>query len=156
MSRHGRGGRIRISRKRFLVTQTPLPPTVMHHMFELDEILRLITVHLAEISPKGALSLACCCKSFSTPVLDTMWGEEQKDLTTLLKTFPRSVWEVKAKIFVSPPHQLPIDCDLKSPPCSTFSATLRKKNGNGSLFTPEECVYWSSLGPSECSHLKWP
>ena len=85
----------------------------MHHIFELDEILRLIAVHLTSISLKGALSLACCCKTLSAPVLDTMWGEEQEDLVTLLKTFPCSVWKADYKAFVSPPPQLPIGRNLR-------------------------------------------
>lgn len=78
----------------------------MHHIFELDEILRLITGHLIESGGEGALSLACCCKHFSIPVLDTMWEEGQTDLVTLLQTFPPSVWEVDRRTFVSP-RQLP-------------------------------------------------
>ncbi|KAF9647206.1 hypothetical protein BDM02DRAFT_2746303 [Thelephora ganbajun] len=66
----------------------------MHHVFELDEILRLIASDLIDTGDGGALSLACCCRSFSTPVLDTMWEEGQSDFTTLLKTFPCSVWRV--------------------------------------------------------------
>jgi hypothetical protein len=75
----------------------------MHHMFELDEILRLIASELVNTDCSGtALALACTRSSFSAPVLDTMWEEGQNDLTTLLKTFPPPVWAIADNKFVSP------------------------------------------------------
>ena len=80
----------------------------MHHIFELDEIIRLIANNLVDIGcNRGALSLACCCKLLSVPVLDTMWEWEQTDLTTLIMTFPPDLWEATPHAIVSPPQNPP-------------------------------------------------
>jgi hypothetical protein len=131
----------------------------MHHVFELDEILRIIAKNLTDTGRsglQGALSLACCCKPFSAPVLDTMWEEEQTDFVVLLKTFPQSVWEITDHTFVSLPHQLPIEWDLTPSKFSTLSTSLRRRNGNGFLFTPDGCVHSPIFCTPTCAYPKWP
>lgn len=74
----------------------------MHHIFKLDEIIRLVVGELVNSdSNSAALSLACSCRCLSDPVLDTMWEEGQTDLVKLLKTFPSSAGVVKDGTFVS-------------------------------------------------------
>lgn len=72
----------------------------MHHLFEVDEILRIVTSNIRYGDCKDAISLACCCKSFSAPVLDNIWGRSQREFTWLLRTLPPSVWAIVDKTFV--------------------------------------------------------
>ena len=75
----------------------------MHPCLNVDEILRLLARELVASEAKAAaVSLACCCKSFEDPVLDTLW-ETQSKLLPLLKSLPADVWKVEARRFVSPP-----------------------------------------------------
>ena len=65
----------------------------MHRCLNIDEILRLIAYELVTSGREGgALCLACCCKCFQEPVLDTLWAT-QFDLYMLLMCFPEDVWE---------------------------------------------------------------
>ena len=75
----------------------------MHHVFEVDEILRFIAFSIDYKDRKDGVSLACCCKSFSGPTLDIIWEQYQRHLTTLLKTLPPSVWTTVDGPFVSFP-----------------------------------------------------
>jgi len=60
----------------------------MHACLYVDEILRLIIRELVVPGAKGtAVAVACCCKSFEDPVLDTLW-ETQTQLLYLLETLP--------------------------------------------------------------------
>ena len=64
----------------------------MHHCLRVDEIVRHVASEL--VASKGeaaAVALACCCKSFEDPVLDTLW-EIQEGLTPLLESLPEDVW----------------------------------------------------------------
>jgi hypothetical protein len=72
----------------------------MHHVFEVDEILRIVTSSVGYEDCKDAVSLACCCKSFSAPALDTVWGTYQRKFTWLLRTLPPSVWAIVDTTFV--------------------------------------------------------
>jgi len=64
----------------------------MHACLNVDEILRLIAYELVASGRwVTAVALACCCKSFEDPVLDTLW-ETQYRLTPLLKSLPGDVW----------------------------------------------------------------
>jgi len=64
----------------------------MHACLHVDEILRLIACEVVASEEKvTAVALACCCKDFEDPVLDTLW-ETQYELIPLLKTFPEDVW----------------------------------------------------------------
>ena len=64
----------------------------MHACLNVDEILRLIVSELVGLEAKAAAAaLACCCKSFEDPVLDTLW-ETQNRLLPLLKSLPVDVW----------------------------------------------------------------
>lgn len=75
----------------------------MHHIFEVDEIIRLIASHLVDTGSEGtALALACSHRSLSTPVLDTLWEQGQTNFVELLKTFPSTAWVVASQTFVSP------------------------------------------------------
>ncbi|KAF9647205.1 hypothetical protein BDM02DRAFT_3117461 [Thelephora ganbajun] len=71
----------------------------MHHIFEVDEIVRFIASSIAYGNPKGAVSFACCCRSLSAPVLDTIWGDYQEDFTRLLQTLPPSAWTIVDEAF---------------------------------------------------------
>ena len=73
----------------------------MHHAFEVDEILRFIASGIEHKDRKDAVSLACCCTSFSTPALDVIWGRCQPHFTALLKTLPPSIWTIVDGTFVS-------------------------------------------------------
>jgi hypothetical protein len=79
----------------------------MHHVFEVDEILRFIASSIEYKNRTDAVSFACCCKSFSAPTLDFIWGVWQLHFTTLLQTLPPSAWAIVDGNFVSvPPTQL--------------------------------------------------
>jgi len=82
----------------------------MHHVFEVDEIVRLIAFSIEYEDRWDAVCFACCCKSFSSPVLDTIWGEWQRDLTRLLRTLPPSVWVFVDETFVSFSITQPFGC----------------------------------------------
>ena len=74
----------------------------MHACLYVDEILRLITREL--VAPKAkatAIALACCCKSFEHPVLDTLWTVQCK-LLPLLKSLPGVVWNEGEQAVRSP------------------------------------------------------
>ena len=73
----------------------------MHHIFEVDEILRFIASSITYEDLKDAVPFACCHKSFSAPTLDTIWGQYQRDFTRLLKTLPSSTWIIVDGNFVS-------------------------------------------------------
>lgn len=65
----------------------------MHACLGVDEILRIIACELTASKAKAtAAALACCCKSFEDPILDTLW-ETQDRLLPLLKSFPGEVWD---------------------------------------------------------------
>ena len=73
----------------------------MHHCLNVDEIVRLLACDLAASGAKAtAVALACCSKSFETPVLDMLW-ETQDRLTPLLKCLPQEIWKEEGGIFVS-------------------------------------------------------
>jgi len=74
----------------------------MHHCLRVDEILRLLACALVGSGTKAtAAVLACCCKNFEDPVLDVLWGTQNR-LFPLLKSLPGEVWKVEAGQFVSP------------------------------------------------------
>jgi len=73
----------------------------MNPSLTVDGILRLLARELVASDTKAtAVSLACCCKSFEDPMLDTLW-ETQERLTPLLECFPREVWKEGDGSFVS-------------------------------------------------------
>ena len=64
----------------------------MHRCLNIDEIVRLIACELVTSGRKAtAVCLACCCKGFQDPVLDTLWAT-QFDLLALFKCFPEDIW----------------------------------------------------------------
>ena len=64
----------------------------MHHCLNIDEIVRLIAYELVASGRKATVvCLACCCKHFQDPVLDTLWAT-QFELFALFKCFPEDVW----------------------------------------------------------------
>ena len=74
----------------------------MHACLNVDEIVRLIAHELVASGGEGsAVGLACCCKSFEDPVLDTLWAG-QRLLRPLLKSLPSDVWN-EDKCTVSAP-----------------------------------------------------
>jgi len=74
----------------------------MHACLNVDEILRLITCELI-VSKQwaAAVALACCCKGFEDPVLDVLWGSQDR-LTRLLNCLPRGVWEKRQRAVSAP------------------------------------------------------
>jgi len=66
----------------------------MHPCLNVDEILSLVACELVVSEAKAtAVALACCCKGFEEPVLDTLW-ETQEQLTPLLECLPQEVWKM--------------------------------------------------------------
>jgi len=64
----------------------------MHPCLSVDEIVRLIAYELVASQGRAtAVALACCCKSFEDPVLDTLW-ETQGHFLPLIKSLPGDVW----------------------------------------------------------------
>ena len=64
----------------------------MHACLNVDEIVRLITNELIQPNAKsGAVALACCHKSFEDPVLDTLWGRQDR-LLPLVESLPGDIW----------------------------------------------------------------
>jgi hypothetical protein len=66
---------------------------LMHPCLNVDEIVRLIAHEL--VTSRGrpsAVRLACCCKSFEDPVLDTLWKTHDSPLP-LLELFLGHVWD---------------------------------------------------------------
>ena len=74
----------------------------MHHIFEIDELVRDITRHMfAWYPPQGfVLDWALTCKTISNPALDVLW-ETQDSLINLLKTLPSDIWEMNRRKLVS-------------------------------------------------------
>jgi hypothetical protein len=69
----------------------------------VDEILRLLAHQLVGSEAKAtAVALACCHKSFEDPILDALWGTQDR-LFPLLKSLPGDVWNGD-KYAVSPPR----------------------------------------------------
>ena len=88
----------------------------MHTCLYVDEILRLLAWELVVSEEKSAaVALACCCKGFEEPVLDTLW-ETQDRLTPLLKCFPQDIWKEEEERFVSPLTTFilsPLNCSIR-------------------------------------------
>lgn len=137
----------------------------MHACLYVDEIVRLIACQL--VSSRGlaiAVALACCCRSFEDPVLDTLW-ETQNRLDPLLKTLPEDVWDVsertvsaRASHFVSSLNYFIWKCFrrlLTTPELARFrkyARRMRKLTEFDSLngVTPEVCFvlqHFSFNGP---------
>jgi len=74
----------------------------MHHIFQIDELIREITRHMfvRHISQRFVLDWALTCKMVSGPALDVLW-ETQDSLINLLKTLPSDIWEVNRRKLVS-------------------------------------------------------
>ena len=70
----------------------------MHRVWEIDEIVRLIVSHLKR-HKQGAVALACCSRSLSDIVLDSLW-EHLVGLSRLLKCLPRDTWTTRDFDFV--------------------------------------------------------
>lgn len=79
----------------------------MHHIFQIDELVREITRHMFVwcIPIRFVLDWALTCKTISDPALDVMW-ETQDSLINLLKTLPSDVWEVNRRKLVGYPYCL--------------------------------------------------
>ena len=80
-------------------------PSRMHHLFEIDELVREITRHMFAWHPpqRFVLDWALTCKTISDPVLDVLW-ETQDSLINLLKTLPSDIWEMNRRKLVSHFH----------------------------------------------------
>lgn len=74
----------------------------MHHIFQIDELVREITRHMFVwyIPHRFVLGWALTCKTVSDPALDVLW-ETQDSLINLLKTLPSDIWEVNRRKLVS-------------------------------------------------------
>ena len=80
----------------------------MHPCFNVDEILRQLARELVVLEEEATVvALACCCKGFEDPALDTLW-ESQDQLFPLLKTLPTDAWKTEAGHFVSLSQELTV------------------------------------------------
>ncbi|KAF9652908.1 hypothetical protein BDM02DRAFT_3183250 [Thelephora ganbajun] len=70
----------------------------MHHVFQIDELVKEITRHMFvwNIPQHFVLDWALTCKTISDPALDVLW-ETQDSLINLLKTLPSDVWEMNRR-----------------------------------------------------------
>ena len=89
----------------------------MHRCLCVDEIVRLVAQELVDADEWAtAAALACSCKSFENPVLDTLWTI-QCDFIPLLKTLPEDVWDPNHKVSIAkmifPPAQFAQPFGLK-------------------------------------------
>ena len=71
--------------------------SLMHQLWEIDEIVRAIVARLGR--QKGAVALACSSKSLSDIVLDSLW-ERLMGLSRLLKCLPPDSWDLRDFDFV--------------------------------------------------------
>ena len=60
---------------------------MLHPIFWIDELLRLVIDKLVEISPPAAVSFALTCRSFEEPTLSSLW-KRQHSLYDLLRVLP--------------------------------------------------------------------
>lgn len=68
----------------------------MHHrIFEIDELVRLISRHLVPENHQSAVSFACACRFLEEPALSSLW-ELQDSLTTLIRVSP--IITIKGKV----------------------------------------------------------
>ena len=74
----------------------------MHHIFQIDELVKEITRHMFvwHTPQRFVLEWALTCKAISDPALDVLW-ETQDSLINLLKTLPSDIWEVNRRKLVS-------------------------------------------------------
>lgn len=73
----------------------------MHHIFQIDELVREITKHMfvRHIPQRFVLDWTLTCKTISEPALDVLW-ETQDNLINLLKTLPSDLWEMNRRKLV--------------------------------------------------------
>ena len=64
-----------------------MPP----HLFQVDDVFRLVVEELDFLSARSTLSLALSCKSLTDLSLSVLW-ERQKKLSTLIKVLPPDAW----------------------------------------------------------------
>ena len=76
-------------------------PSSMHHIFQIDELVKQITRHMFmwHNPQRIVLDWALTCKTISDPALDVLW-ETQDSLINLLKTLPSDIWEVNRRKLV--------------------------------------------------------
>lgn len=86
---------------RSLFETLTIPSLRMHHIFQIDELVKEITRHMFvwHTSQRFMLDWALTCKTISDPALDVLW-ETQDSLINLLKTLPSDVWEVNRRKLV--------------------------------------------------------
>lgn len=74
----------------------------MHHIFQIDELVKEITRHMFvwHAPQRFMLDWALTCNTISDPALDVLW-ETQDSLVNLLKTLPSDIWEVNRRKLVS-------------------------------------------------------
>ncbi|KAF9645906.1 hypothetical protein BDM02DRAFT_388324 [Thelephora ganbajun] len=64
---------------------------MLHPIFEIDELLRLVIDELVETCQQTAISFALTCRSLDEPTLSSLW-KRQDSLTDLLKVLPNHTW----------------------------------------------------------------
>jgi len=64
---------------------------MLHPVFGIDELVRLVVGELVQTSPRTAVSFALTCRSLEEPTLSSLWNE-QFSLTDLLKVLPNHTW----------------------------------------------------------------
>ncbi|KAF9648751.1 hypothetical protein BDM02DRAFT_3186859 [Thelephora ganbajun] len=64
---------------------------MLHPVFQIDELLRLVVDELVETRQQAAISFALTCRSLEEPTLSSLW-KHQDSLTDLLKVLPNHTW----------------------------------------------------------------
>jgi len=62
-----------------------------HLIFEIDELVTLVTDYLVEISLSSAVSFALTRRSLEEPALSSLW-REQTSVVKLLQVLPQFIW----------------------------------------------------------------
>lgn len=61
----------------------------MHHAFQLDEIVNLITIQVAVTECKDVVKLARACRTLAKPCLDILWSNYQHEFLPLIRCLPQ-------------------------------------------------------------------
>jgi len=82
-------------------SQPPSRYLIMHHFWEIHELVRILSKDLEERcgASASAIALACCSKRLADVVLDQLW-EHLTGLVWLMRCLPRDTWESRNGEFV--------------------------------------------------------
>ena len=66
----------------------PFASNMPHRIFEIHELTRLISFHLAQTDHQATLSLACTCRLLEVPALSSLWELRPRSLSALINVSP--------------------------------------------------------------------